>query len=154
MLLFRFICAILMAWAMNIALARPEALALLEESPDFPIMAAIGGAIVGFINLAKRQGWGMVVALANGIWAGILTIVVSILVFLIAVPIARNWVAMDDFGDFTRITSQALDPLIDQFTNAPLVVVILIHAAVVGIITEAIHWSLVRALRKRAESRD
>ncbi|MEM9045909.1 MAG: hypothetical protein AAGC81_14560, partial [Pseudomonadota bacterium] len=150
----RFICAILMAWTMNIALARPEAIALLQESPDFAVMASIGGAIIGFINLAKRQGWGMIVAIANGVWAGVLTIVVSILVYLAAVPIARNWVAIDDFADFTRLTSQALDPLIDQFTNAPLVVMILIHTAIVGVVTEAIHWSLVRALRKRAGTQE
>ncbi|MBY8977545.1 hypothetical protein KHP62_17155 [Rhodobacteraceae bacterium NNCM2] len=149
MLLFRFICGILMAWALNVALARPEAAPLLEEAPDFAVMAPIAGAFVGFANLAVRQGWGVIVAVANGIWSGVLTLFVALFLYLFAVPVLRNWRVMDHFNDFMRIVSQSLGPMMEEVMNAQLLIVILAASAIVGVVTEIIHWALVHLARRK-----
>ncbi|MEM9371989.1 MAG: hypothetical protein AAGA26_12625 [Pseudomonadota bacterium] len=154
MLLFRFICAIFLAWSVNVALARPEATSLLTEAPDFAVMGPIAAAFVGFVNLARRQGWGVIVAVANGIWSGILTIFVAIFLYLFAVPVLRNWLVIDHFDDFMRIVSQSLEPLLAELADAQLLIVIMAATAIVGVVTEVIHWSLVRLLRSKLHPDD
>lgn len=154
MLLFRFICAILLAWAVNVALARPEAVLLLQEAPDFAVMGPIAAAFVGFVNLAKRQGWGVIVAVANGIWSGILTIFVAVFLYVFAVPVLRNWLFIDHFDDFMRIVSQSLEPLLVQLANAELLIAIMAATAIVGVVTEIVHWSLVRLVRSKLNPTD
>lgn len=154
MLLFRFICGILMAWAINVALAQPEAALLIKEAPDFEVMASIAGAFVGFANLAVRQGWGLIVAVANGIWSGVLTIFISIFLYLVAVPVLTSWRIIDHFNDFMRIVSQALEPLLLLVIDAQLLIVVLIACAVVGVVTEVIHWALVHLMRRKLREED
>ncbi|MEO1472285.1 MAG: hypothetical protein AAFV86_24930, partial [Pseudomonadota bacterium] len=83
MLTFRVICAVLMAWAVNWVMSRPEAVPLISELPIMATIGPIAAAGVGFVNLASRQGWGVVVAVANGVWAGLLSIVVSGVLYMI-----------------------------------------------------------------------
>ncbi|MEM0923330.1 MAG: hypothetical protein AAGF44_00910 [Pseudomonadota bacterium] len=149
MLLFRFLCAILLAWGINVALSRPEASALITEAPELLVLAPIAAAAVGFVNLAKRQGWGVIVAIANGIWAGVLTLFLALLLFMFLIEIGGNFRTIGDYGDFARLFGSAAEPLIVLVFDVPLLTVIVIAAAAVGILTEILHWCLVRLLRGR-----
>ena len=71
MLIFRLLCAILVAWAINLILARPEAATLIAEVPEMTYIGPFAGAVVGFFNLAKRQGWGLIVSVVNGMWTSL-----------------------------------------------------------------------------------
>ena len=152
MLLFRFLCAILMAWAINVALARTEAEPLVSQAPELLFIGPLAGAAVGFINLAKRQGWGVIVAIANGVWAGILTLASSLVLYLGIVEVASNYTIIEDYGDFARIFSDAAEPLVEILLDLPLITVIIISTAVVGVLTEILHWCLVRLLRGKMSS--
>ena len=152
MLLFRFLCAILMAWAINVALARTEAEPLVSQAPELLFIGPLAGAAVGFINLAKRQGWGVIVAIANGVWAGILTLASSLVLYLGIVEVASNYTIIEDYGDFARIFSDAAEPLVEILLDLPLITVIIIATAVVGVLTEILHWCLVRLLRGKMSS--
>jgi hypothetical protein len=154
MLLFRIICAILMAWAVNWVMSRPEADALLAELPSMGTIGPLAAAIVGFINLATRQGWGVVVAVANGVWAGLLSIVLSGVLYM-------GWVlsgalmdgVVKDFAGFMRVTSAEVEPLFESVVDVPLVILTITATSVLGVFSELLHWTLVR-MRKSKDPED
>jgi len=149
LLLFRIVCAVFVAWAMSWAMARPEAAALREELPLFLTLAPLAGAIVGFLNLARRQGWGMIVAVANGLWAGALSLILAGAIGVgLAVREAAAGAVEFDFENLLRVASAEIAVVVDLVATLPFVVITLSATAVVGLVTEVIHWALVR-LRKR-----
>lgn len=150
MIHFRVICAILMAWCMNWALGRPEAEPLLAELPDMEIIGVMCGAVVGFCSLAKRQGWGVVVAVANGVWAGILSVALAGLV-LIAYIGSQSMGVVSSFERWMVVFEGDLEPVWEQMLNFPLFLTTLAASAVVGLITEVIHWALVRLKKNRGD---
>lgn len=150
MLTFRIICAVLMAWAVNWTLSRPEAADLLSELPIMGTIGPIAAAGVGFVNLASRQGWGVVVAVANGVWAGLLSIVVSGALYMAFVSgEALYQGSIRDFAVFMRFTSSELAPLFDLVVDVPLVVLTITATSVLGVLTELLHWAMVRIRRNQ-----
>lgn len=153
MLVFRILCAILVAWAVNWTLSREEAENLLRELPEMETLGPIAGAIVGYLNLAVRQGWGFVVAFANGVWAGVLAIVLSGVFYMIASIVdAIQSQVLKSFDDFLTVFGQNVQPLIDELINPPLLVVSLGATALIGVVTEVIHWLLVRVRQRKGQS--
>lgn len=149
MLLYRALCALFVAWAMNWSFSRPEAELLREEIPEFAAIAPFAGALVGFVNLARRQGWGGIVAVANGMWAGFLSVVLTSVIFVITRATDSTARVGDTNTDFLgKVISESVALVIDQLASFPLLVLCLGSAAVVGLVTEVIHWALVK-LRKR-----
>lgn len=156
MFLFRVLCALLLAWAFNLALGRPEAVIVLQElaqnaetygmpKPDLLIYGPIAGGIVGFLNLAVRQGWGMIVGLANGIWAGALSIAVAALLMFIASVIDRiSSSQLKDFQAFVKLSGQLREVIVEPMMNIQFIVVTLGIMAVVGVITEIAQWLVAR----------
>ncbi|MEO1491256.1 MAG: hypothetical protein AAFV19_03790 [Pseudomonadota bacterium] len=153
MLIFRITCAILVAWATNWALSRPEAGILLQTVPEMGTLGPLAGAVVGYFNLSIRQGWGFVVAFANGIWAGVLAIFLAG-VFYMTISLFQGIQTnlVQNFDDFVRYFGELVEPLIQQMINPPLLIVSLGATAVVGVVSEVIHWLLVR-VRQRKEAR-
>ena len=149
MLLFRVLCAIFVAWAINWAMGRPEAAALQQDTPEFVAIAPFVGALVGFVNLAKRQGWGGIVAIANGMWAGVLTMLVSMLLFAGLAAFGTPGIGDFDFAFILGLFSEAIVEVVDRIASFPLVIVTLGACSVVGLVTEMIHWALVRLRRRR-----
>ena len=149
MLLFRIICAFFLAWGMNWATLRPEAALLREEFGEFVLIAPFVGAFAGFTNLARRQGWGGVVAVANGVWTGVyclgLSLVVYVFIKLLQVPQAGGIdteLLLRQMGDYAA-------DLLDALANPALIAVVLSATIIVSLITEIIHWALVRIRRMR-----
>lgn len=154
MLTFRFVCAILMAWAINWALSRPEAEQLLTNIPDAEVLGPIAGATVGYFNLAVRQGWGFIVAFANGIWAGFLSILLSgVFVVILTLIESVRTNTISDFEKFMIVFSETVQPLLDEVANVPLLVVSLGATAIVGVVTEIVHWLLVKLRAKKTQQR-
>ena len=154
MLVFRIICAVLLAWAINAGLSRPEASSLLQEVPEMLTFLPLAAALVGYFNLAVRQGWGFIVAFANGVWAGVLSIVGASVLYLAAVlvrDIREN--SIKDFDQFLQRLSSTSEPLIEQLLNLPLMIVLLGATAVVGVVTEVLHWVLVRFRQRKGGHR-
>ena len=150
MLVFRIICAVLMAWSVNIALSRPEAVVMLQTLPEMTTFAPIAAAIVGYFNLAVRQGWGFIVAAANGIWAGVLSIFLSGVLFMIVKIIeAFQTNVIRTFDNFMSVFSEMSQPLLEEVLNMPLLVVSLGITALVGVATEVLHWILVRMRQRK-----
>ncbi|MEL7138112.1 MAG: hypothetical protein AAF844_01890 [Pseudomonadota bacterium] len=152
MVLFRIICAILMAWAVNWVMSRPEAGPLLNELPDMAIIGPLAAAIVGFVNLASRQGWGVVVAVANGVWAGLLSIIISGVLYMawtLWSDIDEGYVK--DFAGFMRTTSTEVKPLFELVVNFPLIILTITATSVLGVFSELLHWTIVRIRRNRGE---
>lgn len=152
MLIFRLICAIMVAWAVNWSLSRPEAAQLIGEIPEMMIIGPLAGGVVGFFNLAKRQGWGLIVSVANGVWTGILSIACASFFYLaykMTGMVAFGLV--QDFKDFMRILNQVADPMIEVSLDLKLIGVTIGATAVAGVISECLHWSLVRLRRQREE---
>lgn len=148
MLTFRILCAVLMAWAANWTLSRPEAADLLSELPIMGTIGPIAAAGVGFVNLASRQGWGVVVAVANGVWAGLLSIVVSGMLYMSVVVGGSIWQgSVRDFAVFMRLVSSEITPLFDLVVDVPLVVLTITATSVLGVMTELLHWAMVRIRR-------
>lgn len=145
MLVFRILCAIFLATAVNWSLSRPEAEILLQALPEMTTLAPLAAAIVGYFNLAVRQGWGFIVAFANGIWAGILSIFISGALFMTMKMVdgVREFV-IKDFDDFLTLFSAEIEPLVAQLFNIPMIIVSLGACAVVGVLTEIVHWILVK----------
>lgn len=150
LLLFRVICAIFVAWAMSWAVARPEASLLVEEVDRFASVAPVAGGLVGFFTLSKRQGWGVIVAVANGLWAGVLSLLFTtfILIFL-GVREASQQSLEFDFDHLMRVMSEETQVIVDHLSYLPFVVIAVTATAVVGIVTEIIHWALVRMRKRR-----
>lgn len=152
MLVFRILCAILVAWAINWTLSRPEAAAMLRELPQMTLIGPMAGAFVGYFNLSVRQGWGMVVAVANGIWAGILSVVLAgCLHVMIAMGQSLRQNHIRDFEQFMRVLGAEMTPMFDLVLDFPLLTVTVSATAVAGILSEGLHWTLVR-LRRRTRS--
>lgn len=152
MLTFRIICAIMVAWAVNWALGRPEATALLEELPQMRIFGPLAGAIIGYVNLAPRQGWGMVVAVSNGVWSGVLAILLGSFLFIgVSAYIAFRDGIIKSFDGFLNIVGTHGQDLIDQLIDFPLLILVLSATAVAGIVSEILHWVLVRLKKSRAK---
>ena len=61
MIVFRLICVILVSWAINLVLSRPEAAVLIGEVPEMAIIGPLAGAVVGLMYLPKRRGGGVIV---------------------------------------------------------------------------------------------
>lgn len=147
---FRIICAIVMAWAVNWALSLPEAEVLLEEIPQMETIGLVCGAFTGAFVLAPRQGWGMIVAVANGVWAALVSIALSGIVY-VAVRSAELAGQVNDFDHFTRLAGEEFNPVLEQMLNFPLALMMVAAGAVIGLLTEAIHWALVRLRKSRGD---
>lgn len=154
MILFRILCGILLAWAANWALHRPEAHELLIDVPEMEVLGPIAAVAVGAFSLAVRQGWGAIVGFANGVWAGVLSIALSgTLYTLIKIVQAMRTGLIHDFDNFLNVFGDTVEPLIGHIVNPPLVIVSLGAAAIIGVVTEMLHWLLVRFRRKRHRPR-
>ncbi len=152
MLVFRVICAIMVAWAINLVLARPEAAVLISEVPQMIYIGPIAGAVVGFFNLANRQGWGLIVSVANGMWTGVMAIALAGFMFLairMGDVVIHNLIR--DFEAFMRVLGSEADPLIKTSTNLRLIGLTVVATAVTGVISEILHWTLVRLRRMRGD---
>lgn len=124
---------------------------MLLEVPEMNYLVPLGAATAGYFNLAVRQGWGTIVALANGVWAGALSIFFAcVLHTLIEVVRGLRTNVIQTFDNFMTEFSSTVEPLFEEFLDPPLLVVILGAAAVVGVVTEVLHWVLVRFRQKRA----
>ena len=152
MLVFRIICAVMVAWAINLVLARPEAAVLVAEVPQMVYIGPAAGAVVGFFNLAKRQGWGLIVSVANGMWTGVMTIGLAGFIYLtmrMLNVVMSNMVK--DFGAFLRVLGSEAKPLIDISTDFRLIGITVAAVTVTGIISEILHWVMVRLRRYRGD---
>jgi len=155
MLIFRLICAVMVAWAMNWVLARPEAAVLVTEVPEMILIGPIAGAVVGFFNLAKRQGWGLIVAIANGMWTGLLAIALAGFMYLSMKMfgiVMHNLVK--DFEAFLRVLSSEAAPLLELTSDYRLIGITIGTTAVAGFVSELLHWFLVRMRRLRGEEEE
>ena len=152
MLIFRLICAVMVAWAINWVLARPEAAVLVSEIPEMIIIGPVAGAVVGFFNLAKRQGWGLIVSVANGIWTGLLVIALAGFMYLsikMFGVVSHNLVK--DFEAFLRVLGSEAGPFVEISTDYKLIGLTLGTTAIAGLLSEILHWFLVRMRRLRAD---
>lgn len=152
MLIFRLICAVMVAWAMNWVMARPEAAVLIAEVPEMIFIGPIAGGVVGFFNLAKRQGWGLIVSVANGMWTGLLAIALAGFMYLtmkMGNIIIHNLIK--DFEAFLRVLGQEASPLIELAADYKLIGLTIGTTAVAGLVSEILHWLLVRMRRLRED---
>lgn len=155
MLVFRLICAVVVAWAVNWVMGQPVAAGLLEQVPEMQYIAPAAGAMVGFFALAKRQGWGIIVAAANGLWTTILTIGIAWLIFL-SITLGDHLVhgLISDFENFLRILGYEAAPLAQGWVDVRLLAMMLGATVVAGFATEILHWVLVRIRRMRGENEE
>ena len=152
MLVFRVICAVMVAWAINLVLAREAAEVLVAEVPDMIYIGPAAGAVVGFFNLAKRQGWGLIVSVANGMWTGVMTIGLAGFIYLtmrMLNVVMSNMVK--DFEAFLRVLGSEATPLVEISTDYRLIGITVGAVTVTGIISEILHWTLVRLRRYRGD---
>ncbi len=150
MLVFRMICAVMVAWAINLVLARPEAAVLVEEIPQMIYIGPIAGAVVGFFNLAKRQGWGLIVSVANGMWTGVMTIGLAGFIYVAMRMINVVWHnIIKDFEAFLRVLGSEAAPLVEISTDIRLIAITVGAVTVTGVISEILHWIMVRLRRYR-----
>ena len=152
MLAFRIICAVMVAWAINLVLARPEAAVLVAEVPEMIYIGPAAGALVGFFNLAKRQGWGLIVSVANGMWTGVMTIGLAGFIYLTIKMfnvVVHN--VIKDFEAFLRVLGSEADPLIEISADFRLIGITVGAVTVTGIISEILHWVMVRLRRYRGD---
>ncbi len=150
MLVFRVICAVMVAWAINLVLARPEAAVLVAEVPQMIYIGPIAGAVVGFFNLAKRQGWGLIVSVANGMWTGVMTIGLAGFMYLamhMINVVVHNMVK--DFEAFLRVLGSEAAPLVEIATDIRLIAITVGAVTVTGVISEILHGIMVRLRRYR-----
>jgi len=142
----------MVAWAINLVLARPEAAVLVAEIPQMIYIGPIAGAVVGFFNLAKRQGWGLIVSVANGMWTGVMTIGLAGFIYLtmrMLNVVMSNMVK--DFEAFLRVLGSEATPLVEISTDIRLIAITVGAVTVTGIISEILHWTLVRLRRYRGD---
>ena len=152
MLIFRIVCAVMVAWAINLVLARPEAAVLISEVPQMIYIGPIAGAMVGFVYLAKRQGWGPIVSVVNGLWTGTLTIALSGFIYLTIRMFGVVWHNLiTDFEAFLRVLGSEASPLIEISTDFRLIGITLGAVTVTSFISEILHWTLIRLRRARGE---
>ncbi len=118
---------------------------MLITLPRMEMLGPIAGATVGYFNLAVRQGWGFIVAFANGIWAGVLSIILAGIFEILFVTVeGMRSNTLKDFENFMTLFGETVRPMLDELPNVPLLVVSLGAAALVGVVSEVIHWVLVR----------
>ena len=152
MLVFRAICAVMVAWAIKLVLAMPEAAVLVTEIPQMIYLGPIAGAVVGFFNLAKRQGWGLIVSVVNGMWTGVMTIALAGFMYLSIRMFNVVWHNLiNDFEAFMRVLGSEASPLIEISTDYRLIAITLGATAITGIVSEILHWTLVRLRRMRGD---
>ncbi len=151
MLVFRAICAVMVAWAIKIVLAMPAAAVLITEVPQMVYIGPIAGAVVGFFNLAKRQGWGLIVSVVNGIWTGVMTIALAGFIFLTFRMSKIVIYQIKDFEGFMRVLGNEAEPLIEISTDYRLIAITVGATAITGIVSEVLHWVLVRLRRMRGD---
>jgi hypothetical protein len=149
MLVFRLICAVMVAWAMNWALRGPEAVFLQRDLPEFVILGPIAGALVGWMNLAKRQGWGMIVAIANGMWAGFLSLLLTGAMYVGMTSLNGAPASNMDVEQVFALMSANTVLVVDGLSSLALMIVCLGSTALVGIVTEVVHWAMVKMRRAR-----
>ena len=152
MLIFRIFCAIMLAAAMKWALGQPEASVLLEEVDEMVVYGLLGGAIVGFFILSKRQGNGIFIGTLNGVWNGVLAVVLAGAMYLTV----KMWTSVSiglipDFEAFMRVVSMEVRPLLDETTNYILIGKTLGASAVVGLVTEFLRLCLRWSRKARGE---
>lgn len=155
MLVFRGICAVVVAWAVNWVLGQPVAATLLEKVPEMAYVAPIAGALVGFVALAKRQGWGIIVALANGVWTMLLIVGVAWILHLtlkLGDHIMHGLIA--NFENFLRILGYEAEPLAEGWVDPRLAGMLLAATVVASVFTEGLHWVLVRLRRLRGDDEE
>jgi len=138
-----------MAWAVNWVLSHQEARPVLETLPVMSVISPISGALVGFFNLATRQGWGFIVAVANGVWAGLLSILVAGTVYGLVVAFQTWRGPSNSYESFVRNMEGEMTPLFDLVINFPLLTLTITTTAVLGVVTELLHWTLVRFRKNR-----
>jgi hypothetical protein len=150
MLMFRILCSAILAWSAGWALSRPEAAEMLRVLPEMSVLGPIAAAYVGGVSLAVRQGWGFVVALANGVWAGILSIVAAgVLCVVLEMARAVGTGAVAGFRSFFLVFADAVDLLLQELGHLELLTLSLAATACAGLLTEAVHWLMVRARQRR-----
>ena len=153
MLVYRIICALVLAWAVVWVLYEPEAAPLLSAIPEMGALSLIGAAYVGAFNLAVRQGWGLVVALANGVWAGVLSLAASGVLYMV-VETAREIASgeISGIGGFFDSFGDTVELLLAALGDARLLMVLFAATSAAGVLTELIHWFMVRVRSRRQRS--
>jgi hypothetical protein len=142
----------MVAWAINLVLARPEAAVLIEEVPQMIVIGPIAGAVLGFFNLARRPGWGLIISVVNGLWTGLLTIALSGFIFLSIEMFNVVWHNLiKDFEAFLRVLASESQPLIELTADYQLIGITVGATAVTGLVSEILHWTLARLRRFRGE---
>jgi hypothetical protein len=150
MIVFRLICVILVSWAINLVLSRPEAAVLIEEVPEMAIIGPLAGAVVGLMYLPKRRGGGVIVMTVSGAVSGGLTIALASFVYLtIQMSSSVMHGLVRDFENFLRITSTEAKPLIEALPNLRLMGMLVGATAVAGFVSEVIYWFIERIRRLR-----
>ena len=150
MLVFRIICAVMVAWAINLVLARPEAAALVADVPEMIYIGPIAGAVAGFFFLAKPRGWGLINSVANGMWTGVIAIGLAGFIHLTVRMVDVIWYNLiKDFEAFMRVLGYEAEPLIVISTDFRLIGITVGATAVTGVISGILHWTLVRLRRYR-----
>lgn len=155
MLGFRLICAVAAAWAVNWTLNQPVAANLIHLVPQMTFVAPAAAAVIGFVALAKRQGWGLIVAAANGLWTLILTVALTWLVYLsmrMGNHFAHGLIA--NFKDFMRILGSEIKPLAKGWIDLRLIGMLLGATVAASVVTEILHWILVRLRRLRGHDEE
>lgn len=150
MLVYRLMCAAMLAWAINWVLAQPEASGLLEKAPEFAVIGPLAGALVGFLNLARRQGWGAVVSVANGLWSAVLSFIAAFamyLAYVMAGHVMHNIIA--NFEAFLRVLGQESGPVVELAADLRLFGWLCAAGAVAGVVSEVLHWVTMRLRKAR-----
>lgn len=152
MLTFRVLCALVVAWAVNWVLGHPVSANLLEEVPQMGWIVPASGALVGLVALAKRQGWGIIVAIANGVWTMLLTLGIAWLVYFV-VKVGDHILhgLISNFEHFLRVLGYEAEPLAEAWLDPRLLGLMLAATVVASLLTEALHWVLVRIRRMRGD---
>lgn len=155
MILYRLMCAILLAWAVNVSLGRPQAEVFITEVDKMLTIMPISAGLVGYFYLGKRQGKGLVIGLANGAWSGILTTMVAVFMYLTV----RMWSNLmhgliEDFEEFMRILGLEMKPLVETMPNIPMLAVIAGISILAGGATEVLHWCFAYLKRIRRQDEE
>jgi hypothetical protein len=152
MIIFRILCAVLIAWSINWSLGRPPAAELLVEVPEMAWIGPIGGALAGLVILSRRQGHGVLIGIANGAYSGLFAVILSAVMFLTMRMTNTIWHnLLKNFEDFLRVLDQEADPLMANANNWPLIGFTLGACAVSGLVSEGLKWSFVWIRRMRQD---
>ena len=106
-------------------------------------------------DVEVRQGWGMVVGLVNGIWAGTLSLALGgFLVFCAGIFMRMQENQIQDFAHFLKHSALIRGPLLNAMLDVKFIVVTLGLAAVVGVITEIVQWLVARVRNRKDHGPD